>query len=198
MPDDTRPIIRGFEHHHGTADENPLPMLATRPDGFLDCLHTDFEDLAERPEAYGWPCAETLLQAVDAGEMQAAFIMPGEKRPGLKATYADRRPHLVMFSDLKPREGGPGRFPLAGAVMRWGYGLVICAGPMDPERAGFILAFAGRLQRSAAVITTPERAEAWASFAGEATAPRELRCVTLRPGEPLPKISTTPARGGRK
>lgn len=198
MPDDIRPIIRGLEHHHGAAGAGPLPVLATRPDGFLDALHTGFEDLAERPEAYGWPNAEPLLSAVDAGEMQAALIGPGEMRPGLKATYQDRRPHLVLFRDLEPGEGGPGLFPLAGAVMRWGYGLAICAGPLDAERAGFILAFAGRLQRSAAVMTTPEQAEAWASFTDAATAPRVLRSVTLRPGETLPKISTAPARSRRK
>ncbi|WPB86413.1 hypothetical protein [Sediminicoccus rosea] len=198
MPDDIRPIMGAFEHNHGVAGEGPLPVLATRPDGFLDALHHDFDSLADAPGAYGFEGAEPLLEAVDGGQLQAAFITPGEMRPGLKATYQDRRPHVVLFRDTGADGDGPAGFPLAGAAIRWGYGVAICTAPMDEERAGFILAFAERLQRAVAVMTTPEWAADWASFAAASAAPRALRCVTLREGEALPAIKAPSPKRGRR
>lgn len=173
-------------------------MLATRQDGFLDALHTDFASLADEPGAYGFEGAEPLLEAVDAGQLQAAFITPGEMLPGLKATYQDLRPHLALFRDTGADGAGPAAFPMAGAAIRWGYGVVICTGAMDPERAGFILRFTERMQRAVAVMTSADRAAAWASFAAASLAPRVPRCITLRPGEALPPIKAASGKRGRR
>ena len=175
-----------------------LTVLAMRPDGFLDCQHCDFANMAETPGEYGFVYAAPLLDAVAEGALQAAFIVPGEMLPSLKKSYQDRRPHLVLFRDTETERGGPADFPLAGAVMRWGYAVTICTGPMDQERSDFILAFANRRQRAVAVVTTPERAEAWADFAATADFSRPLRCITLRPGDPLPSLSAVSRFGGPK
>ena len=114
-----------------------------------------------------------------------AIIAPGSRLPSLKASYQDRRPHLVILQDAGADGTGLSGFPMASAALRWNYATIIRLADPTAEQYAAALDFVGRFQRVVLVETTGQRINEWAEAAKAEALPREARIAVIRPGVPV-------------